>query len=305
VTLPLSGPMSASMINVELGRAGNAPFDINGAQERALAAVPAGKISFSDFYGKSSSFSPLNISDCILWLDAADAATITMGAAPHVFSWEDKSVSSLLLYQSADTARPSLRTDLYTLPCIGFEPGDYASATGYLYSDSSITLGLQHTIVTVSYWNSTAANARQVLGLVLSSAASNVIHSGLARNLYLSCETGVNGGVSNILTAPSTVYARQATNEQLADTSNVNFYAVNGDVTTATLVQNGAARTLTKVGTSWTPAAAPVVIGQPDSQYAGGGAIAEIVVYDRILTLTETSDLFDYLTEKWKSIVPP
>lgn len=46
--------MSASMINVELGRAASAPFDINGSAERALAGVPSGTIRFSDFYGKSA-----------------------------------------------------------------------------------------------------------------------------------------------------------------------------------------------------------------------------------------------------------
>lgn len=56
MTLPSSGPMTASMINVELGRASNAPFDINGAAERALAGKPSGPIKFSDFYGKSSSW---------------------------------------------------------------------------------------------------------------------------------------------------------------------------------------------------------------------------------------------------------
>ena len=54
MTLPLSGPMSANMINVELGRAGTAPFDINGTPERTLAQVPTGIIKFSDFYGKSN-----------------------------------------------------------------------------------------------------------------------------------------------------------------------------------------------------------------------------------------------------------
>ena len=53
MTLPASGPMSASMINVELGRAAGAYFDINGAAERGLAQVPSGAISFSNFYGKT------------------------------------------------------------------------------------------------------------------------------------------------------------------------------------------------------------------------------------------------------------
>jgi len=51
---PISSQPSASEINVELGRAANAPFSINGAAERALAQVPSGQISFSDFIGKSA-----------------------------------------------------------------------------------------------------------------------------------------------------------------------------------------------------------------------------------------------------------
>lgn len=54
MTLPSALPISASQINVELGRAGTDPFDIQGTQERGLANVPSGPISFSDFAGKSS-----------------------------------------------------------------------------------------------------------------------------------------------------------------------------------------------------------------------------------------------------------
>lgn len=53
MTLPSSGPLAASDINIELGRAGTARFNIGGPQERALAKVPSGPIAFSDFYGKS------------------------------------------------------------------------------------------------------------------------------------------------------------------------------------------------------------------------------------------------------------
>ncbi len=59
MTLPTSGPISASMINAELGRDSNARFHINGADERALAEVPTGLVTFADFYGKSrGSFTP-------------------------------------------------------------------------------------------------------------------------------------------------------------------------------------------------------------------------------------------------------
>lgn len=54
MTLPSSGTLQASDINVELGRAWNHFFDMNGAAERNLAGKPSGTISFSDFYGKSN-----------------------------------------------------------------------------------------------------------------------------------------------------------------------------------------------------------------------------------------------------------
>lgn len=53
MTLPASFPLSVSQINVELGRASNAAFDIQGTAERGLAQVPSGPIDFSDFLGKS------------------------------------------------------------------------------------------------------------------------------------------------------------------------------------------------------------------------------------------------------------
>jgi hypothetical protein len=55
MTLPASFPLSVSQINVELGRPAGAAFNITGAAERALAGVPSGPISFSDFLGKTNS----------------------------------------------------------------------------------------------------------------------------------------------------------------------------------------------------------------------------------------------------------
>lgn len=53
--LQTTGPISANDINLELNRAGTAPFSMNGADERGLAGVASGQISFDDFYGKASS----------------------------------------------------------------------------------------------------------------------------------------------------------------------------------------------------------------------------------------------------------
>lgn len=54
MALPLTGAITAMMINLELGRASNAAFNLNDAAVRALAGKPTGAISYADFYGKSS-----------------------------------------------------------------------------------------------------------------------------------------------------------------------------------------------------------------------------------------------------------
>lgn len=56
MALPLSGPISFNAINVELAVAGTTTASLGQASYRALAGVPSGAISLSNFYGKSSQF---------------------------------------------------------------------------------------------------------------------------------------------------------------------------------------------------------------------------------------------------------
>lgn len=53
MTLPSTGSLAASQINVELRRAETAPFSLDGALERFLSQRTTGQIAFSDFRGKT------------------------------------------------------------------------------------------------------------------------------------------------------------------------------------------------------------------------------------------------------------
>lgn len=103
--LPLSGPISFNAINVELGVAGTTQASLGQASYRALAGVPSGAISMSNFYGKANAFAGtissnqqnLNLRTWALangW-NGSSAATITVNSG--VYIWSDSSTPALTI----------------------------------------------------------------------------------------------------------------------------------------------------------------------------------------------------------------
>lgn len=54
MALPTTGPITAALINAELGKAANAQCSLGAGDARKLAGMLSGKIAYSDFRGKSS-----------------------------------------------------------------------------------------------------------------------------------------------------------------------------------------------------------------------------------------------------------
>lgn len=104
MTLPLSGAISLSDVNIELGKSATATISLNDADVRALFGVPSGSISMSDGYGKSSTFfatisssqSNLNLRTFALangW-NGTSYAVITI--ASGVYIWSNSTAVSAL-----------------------------------------------------------------------------------------------------------------------------------------------------------------------------------------------------------------
>lgn len=89
MALPASGPIAMSMINAELAYPATAVISLNDTSVRALAGVPVGVVSLSNFYGKSSAVQKG------FWLNGAQfipPTTSSSGASSLDFSTETLSV---------------------------------------------------------------------------------------------------------------------------------------------------------------------------------------------------------------------
>ena len=115
MALPSTGAISASMINLELGKASNAQFNIAGSDERGLADKPSGTISFADFRGKSawdvviSPSAPVIFTDEGLTVYAYIDCIATGAPTPTAYSWSITGDSSLSIYSGGTTATVRLK----------------------------------------------------------------------------------------------------------------------------------------------------------------------------------------------------
>lgn len=119
-----SGALPASEINTELGRSATAAFNMNGAEERALAGVASGSYGFNSFYGKSNS--------------RRTSITSVGGTSklygPFVNGYAASGKGSYYHYEAAPDTTP-------------FYMGSLSATTGV------ITSGTIHSIFVTNYWN--------------------------------------------------------------------------------------------------------------------------------------------------------
>lgn len=134
MTLPVSGAISFNAINVELGVAGTTTASLNQASYRALAGVPSGAISLSNFYGKS------NVPDYGIFTGGVQASPNGMIVNKYTFSNNTVSSGTSFSTYAANASGTSSTSVGYRLG--GIISGSINLFTSkYVYSSNSASAG--------------------------------------------------------------------------------------------------------------------------------------------------------------------
>lgn len=120
MTLP-TGTILMSDINVELGRAWNAPLSLNDAAVRALAGKPSGAISMADLRGKSA-YTPMTYTAYEAQQEGTFSGQQTQytatlrpsiyvanGSGGYTYSWAFVSNAGGFTMSLANTSQPALQ----------------------------------------------------------------------------------------------------------------------------------------------------------------------------------------------------
>ena len=239
----------------------------------ALALPPSAFMS--QWRAASGAWTPNSIANCARWYDGADTETITKDGSGYVSAWEDKS-------QNADTAvqtgavsiKPKSGTSTQNgLNTLSFDGGDYLN-TLYMSLDGQTGF---------------------LVGKVLDSPAIALgARDSQETRSYFGRDNGGEGwmgvGAGTTLTAGNWGTAYHLLTGYY-DGSNVN---IRFDITmTASETQVGTGANTARgymIGAlnSLGSALAPIT-----------GNVAEIIIYTRVLTLTEIATVETYLKNKW------
>ena len=104
MTLPASGAISLSQVNVELGLSATAQIGMNDAAVRTLFGVPSGAISMSDGYGKANQFAFAIASN----QTNANLRTLALNAGWNGTSKVVATINSGIYVSSNSTGTPAL-----------------------------------------------------------------------------------------------------------------------------------------------------------------------------------------------------
>ena len=246
---------------------------------------------------QKNNWTPADI-DTALWLDAADASTITESGGA-VSQWDDKSGNNHHVIQATSAAQPTYSaTGFNSLPTVFFDStnDEMACATTTVSSQGDLFYGAVFQIL------SDNGNWQPIVGTQISSTASSAGNLLLQRLLNRS-EIGIHDtGRSD----KGSTYAVQVTNlfePRIATLGRSGGSNGNGGLITVTATGPSQPTYLTQAIQSWSTDEATTRIQIGGRQQVGlawsNSNISEVVVCNRNLTTVERQKLEGYFAHKW------
>jgi hypothetical protein len=234
-------------------------------------------------------FSPLDIPDVRLWLDASDASTLwadTAGTTPATSSvarWDDKSGNAHNATQSTAGSQPTTATRTIN----GLNVLDYVSDSLQLPTAFRNSVNASDVTMFIVF-QTDVGSAKQVL-------LTSLLNTG--RTAF-----GLLVNSANLLTF---LHGDNGPTEDNAakvacTPTNVNL-AVGRSTGTTQYVNNGATAVSNTNGTATIGLGGATSIGSYNNNAGDrlNGVIAEIIIYTRSLTDSEVNKVANYLSSKW------
>lgn len=227
--------------------------------------------------GATPPFVPTDIADCILWLDAADTATIT-DTAGAVSQWNDKSGNGYNATQGTNANKPISGTrTINGLNVLDFQGDDKVVLPSALHP---LPQG-NNTVFIVGATDNTAASGTLLSGTSSGSTRYRIMHLNSSGNQL----EVVNGTASN---PASYTFNTNAHIYSLFRSNAAIIGAVDGATIVNTLAATSASINALAVGT------------QANNTSVGwDGPVGEVVIYNRALSPSESNQVLSYLSAKW------
>jgi hypothetical protein len=215
----------------------------------------------------TSTFIPTSVTGCFLWLDAADNSTITYSSGSNISQWNDKSTNGYNFSGATTyTAMPNGKNAVYF-------NGSQNMSTIF----NTITFPTNFTIFVIAYASNSGQNnfIRGSPDQYFFLRSKNykfeyALGNGTWKTFYLSPTETLNNLSLIALTYSSS-------NTQAAGYLNTNL------LSTITVIN--------------TPYIGSILIGGPNEPLTGH--IAEILIYDSVLSTTDRQSIEGYLSWKW------
>ena len=236
-----------------------------------------------------TAFSPRQISGCILWLDAADASSVTTSGTT-VTAITDKSARATVLTSPAGFTYPNNTFN-------GSYPSFYntSASGGRLGYNTTYSLGSQNTVFIVGQLTSPSVG-NQFFDFIDGYTSSSRFFLFSSPNFLNNYVYGTNGSSSGqvdgaITTAQMTSPFFWSVAFDTSTTISSTLQYVNG----TQLVQSPS--TLGAAISSYTG----IIIGQRYTQSSESvvGHICEFIIFDNVLTATQRQQVESYLAQKW------